>query len=329
MEEYNKTDNNEPNTGDAQIDELLLQAEEDEQIPEYCKVVGVRFKDFGKVYYFDPQGLELEPGDGVIVETARGTEFAHVTSSVTEISTDKLASPLKPVIRIATPEDLKVVEDNKQLEKTYMRLCAEEIEKSGLEMELVSCERSFDCSRITFYFTADGRVDFRELVKRLASLMRSRIELRQIGVRDKAKLVGGVGTCGRVICCASHLSSFEPVSIKMAKDQGIALSPTKISGICGRLMCCLKYEQDSYEQIRNRMPPVNSEVNTPDGPGVLFENIVLTERCRVKVTLPDGTPELREYALSDIVVTKYNKPKRQQTHENDMSDNPQDLPSEG
>ena len=278
-------------------------------------VVGVRFKDFGKVYYFDPCGIELDRDDGVIVETIRGVEYATVTSMVTQIPESRITLPLKPVIRKATASDIATVKSNRELEKEYLSICKTEIEILGLEMELISCERGFDGSRVTFYFTADGRVDFRELVRRLAAALRTRIELRQIGVRDKAKLVGGIGACGRVICCASHLSAFEPVSIKMAKDQGIALSPTKISGICGRLMCCLKYEQENYENMRNRMPPVGSEVSTPDGPGVVFENVVLTERCKVKITLADGTPELREYPLSELTVTKYHRPKKQQETE--------------
>ena len=291
-------------------------------------VVGVRFRDFGKVYYFDPCGLFLERNDGVIVETARGLEFAIVTSMVAELSASKITLPLKPVIRKATSEDYDIVNENKKLEKAYLKTCADEINHLGLEMELIDCERSFDGMRVTFYFTADGRVDFRELVRNLAAALKTRIELRQIGVRDKAKILGGVGTCGRVICCAAHLSGFEPVSIKMAKDQGIALSPTKISGVCGRLMCCLKYEQDSYESMRNRMPPVNSEVNTPDGHGIVIENNVLTERCKVKVTLADGTPELREYLLDDIVVTKYHRAKKKPAQDdaaNDSEITPDDL----
>lgn len=289
-----------------------IRATEEEKI---YRVVGVRFRDFGKVYYFDPGDTELEQGDGVIVETVRGIEFAVVTSMVTEMPESRITLPLKSVIRKATPDDYSTIEQNKIKEKEYLVVCADEIKKAGLEMTLIDCERGFDGNRITFYFTADGRVDFRELVRRLASLFKSRIELRQIGVRDKAKILGGVGACGRIVCCAAHLSSFEPVSIKMAKDQSIALSPTKISGICGRLMCCLKYEQECYESMRNRMPPVNSEVRTPDGPGVVFENSILKELCKVKITLPDGTPELREYPMTDIVVTKYSKPQKQTVHE--------------
>ena len=295
---------------------------------EKCAVVGVRFKDFGKVYYFDPNGIALERGDGVIVETVRGVEFATVTAMVTEIAVSKLTLPLKAVIRKATEADYEKLKRDKESEKHYLKVCENEVKNLGLEMELIECERSFDDSRVTFYFTADGRVDFRELVRKLASALRTRIELRQIGVRDKAKLLGGVGTCGRVICCAAHLSSFDPVSIKMAKDQGIALSPTKISGVCGRLMCCLKYEQESYESMRDRMPPVNSDVKTPDGPGVIFENNVLTERCKVKITLQDGTPELREYPLSDIVVTRYHRPAKKQVQADNDNTITDELPQD-
>lgn len=302
--------------------------EEESDTKPFYKVVGVRFKDFGKVYYFDPGDIELEQGDGAIVETIRGVEFATVTSMITEIESSKLNLPLKPVLRKATPADYETIKENKQREKEYLALCQVEVEKANLGMTLVDCERGFDGNRITFYFTADGRVDFRELVRRLASLFKSRIELRQIGVRDKAKILGGVGACGRVICCASHLSSFEPVSIKMAKDQNIALSPTKISGICGRLMCCLKYEQNCYESMRNRMPPVNSEVKTPDGPGVIFENNILKERSKVKITLPDGTPELREYNLNEIVVTKYHRPPKPANADSDIPDDLSDIITE-
>lgn len=287
---------------------------------EMYPVVGVRFKDFGKVYYFDPCDIKnLEHGDGIIVETVHGVEFATVTSMITEIAESKLTLPLRPIIRKATPDDYETINTNKELEKRYLKICETEIAALKLEMELIDCERSFDGGRVTFYFTADGRVDFRELVRKLASQLKTRIELRQIGVRDKAKIVGGVGSCGRVICCAAHLSYFEPVSIKMAKDQGIALNPTKISGVCGRLMCCLKYEQDSYEKMRKRMPTVSSEVKTPDGDGIIVENNVLTEHCKVKVTLQDGTLDLREYPLADIVVTKYNRPSRKKEHEEDAA----------
>ena len=286
------------------INETIAKSDEETYI-----VVGVRFKDFGKVYYFDPCGIELEKGDGAIVETIRGLEFAYVTSMMTELPASRLSLPLKPVIRRATEEDKRAVEENKKFEKGYMEVCRREIAELKLDMELVGCDIGFDKSRVTFYFTADGRVDFRELVKKLVAALHMRIELRQVGTRDTAKLVGGVGPCGRVVCCAAHLSGFEHVTMKMAKDQGLALNPTKISGICGKLMCCLKYEEETYEHMRNRMPSVGSEVNTPDGPGTIFENMLLTERCRVKITLPDGTPDLREYQLNDLVVTRYNRQK--------------------
>ena len=295
MEEYN---NNSINTKESE---------------ETYVVVGVRFKDFGKVYYFDPNGIPLEKGDGAIVETIRGLEYVTVTSMITELPASKVTLPLRPVIRRATDADARAVEENKTHEKGYLDICQREIEGLGLEMELVGCDIGFDKSRVTFYFTADGRVDFRELVKKLVSALHTRIELRQVGTRDTAKLVGGVGPCGRVVCCASHLSGFEHVTMKMAKDQGLALNPTKISGICGKLMCCLKYEEETYEHMRNRMPPVGSEVNTPDGPGIIFENVLLTEHCKVKITLQDGTPELREYALTDLVVTRYNRKKADNT----------------
>ena len=285
---------------------------------EYYDVVSVRFKDFGKVYYFDPCGFPLKTGDNVIVRTVKGCEFATVTSNITKQSASKITAPLRPVIRIATQEDIEIMKEHQELEKTYLKICAEEIKRANLDMQLVSCECSFDGSKVMFYFTSDGRVDFRDLVKRLASIMKTRIELRQVGVRDKAKLVGGIGPCGRVICCASHLSSFVPVSVKMAKEQGIALSPTKISGICGRLMCCLKYEQDLYEELRSTLPTAGCEVEVPDGKGVISETNVLTERCKVKVFQNDGSYEIKEYPVDDITVTKYRHQKKQQKTELEM-----------
>lgn len=265
-----------------------------------AEVIGVRFKNMGKVYYFDPNGGKLAAGDRVVVETSRGVECGEVAMANRDVADDTIVQPLKKVIRKATKEDLRRVAENEIKAKNAFVQCEKKIAERGLEMKLVDVEYTFDNSKILFYFTADGRVDFRELVKDLAGVFRTRIELRQIGVRDEAKMLGGLGSCGRPVCCKAFLSDFAPVSIKMAKEQSLSLSPTKISGICGRLMCCLKYEQDCYESMRKQMPRPGRDVRTPDGDGTVLENNVITEKTRVRVTLADGTFDVRDYPFREL-----------------------------
>lgn len=259
------------------------------------KVIGVKFKDSGKIYYFDPLDLEINKGDSVIVETARGVVFGDVIEGARMVTDDQVVAPLKPVIRVATNEDREQRDYYLKKESEAYKICQTKIEERGLSMKLVDAEYAFNGSKLTFFFTADSRVDFRDLVKDLAFIFKTRIELRQIGVRDEAKKCGGLGSCGRPICCNSFLTEFIPVSIKMAKSQNLSLSPTKISGICGRLMCCLKYEQDCYETMQKLMPRVGSNCVTPDGNGVVLENNIISETTRVKVTLSDGTLDVRSY----------------------------------
>lgn len=255
------------------------------------KVVGVCFKDTGKVYYFDPKGINIKKGDGVIVETARGVEYGIAASGVKEVSDDEVVSPLKPVHRIASKEDTQKMMDNKKRAKECYVVCQHKIEEHGLDMALTEAEFTFDCSKLIFYFTADGRVDFRELVKDLASEFHTRIELRQIGVRDEAKMLGGLGICGRPFCCSTFLGDFHSVSIKMAKEQGLSLSPGKISGTCGRLMCCLQYEQNSYEYLNKITPRKGTVVDTREGRGVVVDSAVLTGKLKVQLNdMPDGAP---------------------------------------
>ncbi len=253
-----------------------------------AEVIGVRFKNVGKIYYFDPAGNVLTRSDKVIVETARGVECGEIAMENRQIDDKDLVQPLRPLIRVATKDDLKKVAENKKKEKTAFDICLKKIAAHKLEMKLVDVEYTFDNSKILFYFTADGRVDFRELVKDLASVFRTRIELRQIGVRDEAKMIGGLGICGRPFCCSTFLSGFQPVSIKMAKEQGLSLNPVKISGICGRLMCCLKYEQGTYAELLRSVPSTNSIVMTPQGRGVVTDNNLLTETVSVRL---DSTPD--------------------------------------
>ena len=253
-----------------------------------AEVIGVRFKEVGKVYYFDPNNKKLNLGDTGIVETSRGVECGVIAMENKVVNDDEIVHPLKKLIRKATKEDFKRLEDNKRKEKEAMKICEKKIADHGLEMKLVDVEYTFDNSKILFYFTADGRVDFRALVKDLASVFRTRIELRQIGVRDEAKMLGGLGVCGRPFCCSSYLGEFHPVSIKMAKEQGLSLSPTKISGTCGRLMCCLKYEQEAYTDLLKRTPKVGAIVKTPLGRGLVVENNLLTQTLKVKM---DNTPD--------------------------------------
>lgn len=252
------------------------------------EVIGIRFKQVGKVYYFDPAGKTLKPGDYVVVETARGTECGEVVLSNRMVEDDGIVAPLKPLLRIANAEDMKILERNRKREVEALRLCQEKIEKHKLKMKLVEVEYAFDSNKILFYFTADGRVDFRELVKDLASVFKTRIELRQIGVRDESKMLGGLGVCGRPFCCATFLDEFQPVSIKMAKEQGLSLNPTKISGTCGRLMCCLKYEQDVYEELLSITPKAGAIVKTPEGRGFVTEVNLLKGILHVRL---DERPE--------------------------------------
>ncbi len=248
-----------------------------------AEVVGVRFKEVGKVYYFDPDGHTLKKGDKVIVETARGIECGEIAMDNREVNDDEIVKPLKKLLRIATDEDLAKVAENKEKEKKAFEICEKKIAKHKIDMKLVDIEYTFDNSKILFYFTADGRVDFRELVKDLASIFHTRIELRQIGVRDESKMLGGIGICGRPFCCGSFLGDFQPVTVKMAKEQGLSLNPTKISGTCGRLMCCLKYEQDAYEHLLRITPKVGAIVDTPEGTGRVVDVNLLRGNLKVQL----------------------------------------------
>lgn len=267
------------------------------------KIVGIRFRTAGKIYYFDPLDFELETAMHVIVETARGIEMGTVLIPPKEVEDDKVIQPLKPVIRVATDEDEKNVERNREREKEAFKICKEKIIRHGLEMRLVDAEYTFDNNKLLFYFTADGRIDFRELVKDLAAVFRTRIELRQIGVRDETKMMGGLGICGRELCCKSYLSDFVPVSIKMAKEQNLSLNPTKISGVCGRLMCCLKNEQETYEYLNSRMPNVGDIVVSRDGTRGEVKSLNVL-RQYVKVLVENGDEkEMREFAVDDLKFT--------------------------
>lgn len=274
-------------------------------------IIGVRFRKAGKIYYFEPNGLELEPGVHVIVETSRGVEYGTVVLGPREVSDEAIASPLKPVIRLATLEDDATEAANKEKEKEAMEICREKIAKHELEMRLLDCEYTFDGNKVLFYFTADGRVDFRELVKDLAAVFRIRIELRQIGVRDETKIVGGIGICGRALCCHTYLADFAPVSIRMAKEQNLSLNPTKISGVCGRLMCCLKNEEEAYEELNSRLPNIGDRVTTNDGlQGEVSAVSVLKQMVKVIVTLEDDVKESRDYKVSDLQF----KPRKKKEH---------------
>ncbi len=265
------------------------------------EIIGVRFKTAGKVYYFDPSGLDIKQGDDVIIETARGVECGQVVLAKKFVSEENLSAPLKPVIRIATDRDRRTIEQNHVKEQEAFKICEEKIAKHGLKMNLIDVECTFDNNKLLFYFTSENRVDFRELVKDLASVFRTRIELRQIGVRDEAKMLGGLGVCGQTFCCARFLGDFQPVSIKMAKEQGLSLNPTKISGTCGRLMCCLKYEQESYEELLRTTPKMGAIVKTPDGKGVVEDVNLLTGKLRVR---HDGTDSVNTYDKSEVSVIK-------------------------
>ncbi len=255
-----------------------------------AQVVGVRFRDVGKVYYFDPDGIPFGVGDRVIVETARGVECGEVVTPNREVDDEKIVKPLKVVIRAATSEDLEAVRINREKEKRAMEIGRKKVAERGLEMKLVNVEYTFDSSKIIFYFTADGRVDFRELVKDLAGIFHTRIELRQIGVRDESRMLGGIGICGRPFCCASFLGDFHPVSIKMAKEQGLSLNPAKISGACGRLMCCLKYEQNAYDYLLKITPRAGTPVNTPEGRGVVADVSLISGVVKVRLDQSEDAP---------------------------------------
>ncbi|MDO4943506.1 MAG: stage 0 sporulation family protein [Lachnospiraceae bacterium] len=276
-------------------------------------VIGVRFRKNGKIYFFSPNELEIEVGQNVIVETSRGIEYGKVVLGKRKIKSEKIISTLKPVIRIATPEDDKIDEQNKKKSQDAFSICLEKIAKHGLAMKLIDCEYTFDNNKVLFYFTADGRIDFRELVKDLASVFKTRIELRQIGVRDETKILGGIGICGRSLCCHTHLSEFAPVSIKMAKEQNLSLNPAKISGVCGRLMCCLKNEQETYEYLNRKLPNIGDIVKTNDGlKGEVQRVNVLRQNVKVIIEDENGEKEIQEYKISDL---KF-KPKRKKKTNN-------------
>ena len=265
------------------------------------KVIGVRFRTAGKIYFFAPGKFDIKQGDNVIVETARGVEFGRVVSGPREVKDEEVVQPLKSVIRPANDQDRKTVEKNKQKEKEAFKICLEKIRKHKLEMKLIDVEYTFDGNKILFYFTADGRIDFRELVKDLAAVFRTRIELRQIGVRDETKIRGGIGICGRPLCCSTYLTEFSAVSIKMAKEQNLSLNPTKISGVCGRLMCCLTNEEETYEVLNSQLPSTGDTVTTKDGlTGVVHSLSVLRRRVKVVVNLDNDEKEIREYQADDL-----------------------------
>ena len=264
-----------------------------------AQVIGVRFKDVGKIYYFDPDGISLSMGESVIVETARGIECGEVAMEERTLTDDEIVHPLKKIMRKANQDDLKKVDKNKEKEKKAFEICLKKIEDHKLEMKLVDVEYTFDNNKILFYFTADGRVDFRELVKDLAAVFRTRIELRQIGVRDEAKMLGGLGICGKPFCCSTFLGEFQPVSIKMAKEQGLSLNPTKISGTCGRLMCCLKFEQEAYSDLLKKTPKIGAVVDTPEGRGVIIDQNLLTGKLTVRMNrAPEAAPMV--FSVKDV-----------------------------
>lgn len=282
-----------------------------------ARVIGVKFKESGKSYYFDPRDTELKQGDEVIVETARGMEYGIVAHEVKEIPDDEVIQPLREVVRAATDADREQLKKNKEKEREAFLICEEKIAAHKLEMKLVDVEYTFDSNKILFYFTADGRIDFRELVKDLASVFRTRIELRQIGIRDEAKMLGGIGICGRGLCCSTFLEGFHPVSIKMAKEQGLSLNPTKISGNCGRLMCCLKYEQNCYDELAKITPSAGAIVMTPDGKGVVHSVLMLKGIITVRLdNETDG--ELSQYNLKDIKILKNGRSRENRGDKVDM-----------
>ena len=271
-----------------------------------AKIVGIRFKNTAKVYYFAPGKEKFKKGDGVIVETARGVEFGTVSIEVKEVDDSEIVQPLKPIIRKATQADLDRLKKNEEKTPEAVRVCNEKIAARGLEMKLIDAEYTFDGSKIIFYFTAPGRIDFRDLVKDLASVFRIRIELRQIGIRDETRLLGGIAPCGRPCCCASCMSDFKKVSIKMAKTQGLSLNPSKISGLCGRLMCCLAYENDYYKDVYKKMPKIGSDVVSPDGKGTVISVNMLTYNVKVKIESKDGSLTYKDFKLEQLKSIKAN-----------------------
>lgn len=287
-------------------------------------IVGIRFKNGGKMYYFDPGKLSLKEGDWCIVETARGKECGEVVQGNKQVDESEIVSPLKPVIRIADGIDIKKMQQLSKKEEQAFEICSKKIEKLGLEMTLVEVEYTFDESKILFYFTADNRIDFRELVKELATTFKTRIELRQIGVRDECKMKGGLGICGRPFCCSAFLGDFHTVSIKMAKEQGLSLNPTKISGACGRLMCCLQYEQSTYEAMGKNMPRINAYVSTPDGKGHVCEVNTLAQTVRVSFSDGEGTANIKLYDVADIKVLKPGKADNSKDHSGELAKLEQD-----
>ena len=275
------------------------------------KVIGVRFRTAGKIYFFDPLKFDVKRGDHVIVETARGIEYGTVVGDPKEVEDDKVIQPLKPVLRVATARDTEQENANKQKEREAFKICLEKIKKHKLDMKLIEAEYTFDNNKVLFYFTADGRIDFRELVKDLASVFKTRIELRQIGVRDETKIMGGIGICGRTLCCHAHLSEFVPVSIKMAKEQNLSLNPTKISGMCGRLMCCLKHEEETYEYLNRKLPNVGDYVTTDDGlKGEVHSVNVLRQLVKVLIENNDEK-EIREYKVEQLRFKKRHRKEKQ------------------
>ncbi len=284
-------------------------------------VIGIRFRKNGKIYYFDPKDIHIPEDSYVIVETARGVEYGHVVTGRKSVDEKDIPQDLKPIIRIATEEDHKQYKANLEKSEKAFNICLEKIKNHNLEMKLIAAEYTFDNSKVLFYFTADGRVDFRELVRDLASVFKTRIELRQVGVRDEAKLSGGIGMCGRELCCHSYLGEFIPVSIKMAKEQSLSLNPTKISGVCGRLMCCLKYEEDTYEYLNSKLPNVGDKVTAFDGVTGEVSNVnVLRQMVRIVVTDEEGNKEAMDYKASEL---KF-KPRRRRKNENDKHSKKED-----
>lgn len=282
------------------------------------EIIGVRFKKAGKLYYFDPDGMQMEEGSHAIVETVRGVEYGTVIKSNTLVDESEVIQPLKKVIRKATPEDDESEAQNRLREKDAFGICEEKIAKHGLDMKLIDVEITFDHNKLIFYFTSDERVDFRELVKELAGVFRTRIELRQIGVRDEAKMLNGIGICGRPLCCATFLGDFQPVSIKMAKEQSLSLNPTKISGICGRLMCCLKYEEDVYEELNKKMPSVGDIISTVDGTGEILSTNVLMQTVKAAVRKKENDPPTIDFYPVDEI--KVIKAKKRRKHEEEPLD---------
>ena len=285
------------------------------------KVIGVRFRPAGKIYFFAPGKLNIRTGDKVIVETARGVEFGSVVTGPKEVEDEQITQPLKSVIRVATKDDVRKEEKNREKEKEAFEICLQKIRKHGLEMKLIDAEYTFDNNKVLFYFTADGRIDFRELVKDLASVFRTRIELRQIGVRDETKIRGGIGICGRPLCCHTYLSEFAPVSIKMAKEQNLSLNPTKISGVCGRLMCCLTNEEETYEELNSHLPSNGDHVTTPEGLHGDVQSVnVLRQLVKVIVTLDNDEKEIREYHVDELKFKPRRKKKEMKLSKEEMAE---------